>query len=57
MMTTEMREELWTLCDEYVTSGEGCEAACEHCPYAADCAACELWWACPCWEEGMGEDA
>jgi len=40
----------------YVESGEGCEGACERCPFAERCEACEGWWGCPCWEEGMGED-
>ena len=40
----------------YVTFGEGCEGACEHCPYAEQCEACEGYWGCGAWEEGMGED-
>lgn len=56
MMTAEMMEVLEALCEEYVVYGEGCEGACERCPYAERCAACEGWWGCPCWEEGMGDD-
>lgn len=56
MMTMEMRETLWRLADEYVTYGQGCDEACEHCPYADWCAEHEGYWGCPCWEEGMGDD-
>lgn len=53
--TTEMREVAYGLM-EHVVSGEGCEEACARCPFADRCEACEGWWGCPCWEEGMGED-
>lgn len=52
----EMRETLGRLADEYVTYGQGCDEACEHCPYAEWCEEYEGFWGCPCWEEGMGDD-
>ena len=30
--------------------------SCEGCPFADQCEALELYWGCPVWEEGMGED-
>ena len=53
--TSEMREAVMELM-EYVEYGEGCEGACEHCPFAERCEASEDFWGCPCWEEGMGDD-
>jgi hypothetical protein len=55
-MTTEMMEVLEALRREFVTYGDRCDEACERCPYAEQCEACEGWWGCPCWEEGMGDD-
>ena len=54
--TTEMRQVVEELTERYVTFGEGCEGACERCPYAEQCSACEGWWGCGAWEEGMGDD-
>ena len=54
--TWEMRDVVAQLADEYVEYGEGCDEACEHCPYAAQCEACEGWWGCGAWEAGMGDD-
>ena len=54
--TQEMRDVVDALTEKYVTYGDGCEKACEHCPYADQCEACEGWWGCGAWEEGMGED-
>ena len=52
----EMREVVSRLVDEDVEYGEGCDEACEHCPFAERCAACEGWWGCGAWEVGMGDD-
>ncbi len=54
--TWEMRDVVAQLADECVEYGEGCDEDCEHCPYAAQCEACEGWWGCGAWEEGMGDD-
>lgn len=54
--TREMELVVAELAAEYVVSGEGCEGACEHCPYAEECEASDGWWGCGAWEEGMGED-
>lgn len=44
------------LTDQYVVFGEGCEEACSHCPYRAECHATEAWTGCEAWEVGMGDD-
>ena len=54
--TMEMQMVVAELTEQYVEFGEGCEDACAHCPYAAQCHATEGWWGCGAWEEGMGED-
>ena len=54
--TNEMRKVASELTELYVTQGEGCEGACEHCPFAEECKVSEGWWGCEAWEEGMGED-
>lgn len=54
--TMEMQMVVAELTEQYVEFGEGCEDACAHCPYAAQCHAAEGWWGCGAWEEGMGED-
>ena len=52
----EMEKVVEVLTEKYVTYGEGCEKACEHCPYCEQCDACEGWWGCDAWEKGMGDD-
>lgn len=54
--TSEMRKVVSELTEKYVKYGDGCDGACEHCPYCEQCDACEGWWGCEAWEEGMGED-
>lgn len=54
--TREMREVAAELAERYVRYGEGCEEACERCPYAERCAAEGGCWGCAAWEEGMGDD-
>lgn len=50
MMTKEMRRLTEDLMVQYGEDG------CEHCPYAEQCGAEELFWGCGVWEEQMGED-
>lgn len=54
--TSEMRVVVAELAEQYVVYGEGCEGACERCPYADRCDASEGYWGCGAWEEGMGDD-
>ena len=54
--THEMHKVVEELTDKYVEYGEGCDGACEHCPYAEQCNATEGWWGCGAWEVGMGDD-
>lgn len=54
-MTKEMSKKVEELM-ELVEYGEGCEKACEKCPFAEQCKKEELFWGCGCWEKGMGDD-
>ena len=50
MEKREFYEVVNKLLDQYGAEG------CEHCPYAEQCEARELYWGCGVWEEQMGED-